>query len=84
MRRRKLGLMLAAFPTAAPPAYLSRLVAHLFATKAIREARGRLPQPRGDLGIGPDDRRCSRGTLDSGAKCNRAMQTGFARLCQAL
>jgi homoserine O-acetyltransferase len=22
--------------------------------------------------------------LDSGAKCNRAMQTGFARLCQAL
>jgi hypothetical protein len=23
-------------------------------------------------------------TLDSGAKCNRAMQTGFARLCQAL
>ena len=25
-------------------------------------------------------RRC----LDSGAKCNRAMQTGFARLCQAL
>jgi branched-chain amino acid transport system substrate-binding protein len=25
-----------------------------------------------------------RGGLDSGAKCNRAMQTGFARLCQAL
>jgi hypothetical protein len=25
-----------------------------------------------------------RGSLDSGAKCNRAMQTGFARLCQAL
>jgi hypothetical protein len=23
-------------------------------------------------------------SLDSGAKCNRAMQTGFARLCQAL
>ena len=22
--------------------------------------------------------------LDSGAKCNRAKQTGFARLCQAL
>jgi transposase len=25
-----------------------------------------------------------KGSLDSGAKCNRAMQTGFARLCQAL
>ena len=24
------------------------------------------------------------GDLDSGAKCNRAKQTGFARLCQAL
>ena len=24
------------------------------------------------------------GPLDSGAKCNRAKQTGFARLCQAL
>jgi hypothetical protein len=23
-------------------------------------------------------------SLDSGAKCNRAKQTGFARLCQAL
>jgi hypothetical protein len=25
-----------------------------------------------------------RGTLDSRTKCNRAMRTGFARLCQAL
>jgi hypothetical protein len=32
------------------------------------------------------DRAMARGhaILDSGAKCNRAMQTGFARLCQAL
>jgi DNA polymerase (family X) len=31
-----------------------------------------------------DELRALAARLDSGAKCNRAMQTGFARLCQAL
>jgi hypothetical protein len=37
-------------------------------------ARRPVPEFRGD----------GRDALDSRAKCNRAMQTGFARLCQAL
>jgi hypothetical protein len=30
------------------------------------------------------DRLKKAGSLDSGAKCNKVMQNGFARLCQAL
>jgi hypothetical protein len=47
--------------------------------------RGNPEVPRRLVAVrGPSDPGAAFWGLDSGAKCNRAKQTGFARLCQAL
>ena len=59
------------------------------AVEAHREIPPKSPQkgPGVDGGTGPrrfEEYIDKNGAWNSGAKCNRAKQTGFARLCQAL